>query len=65
MKIIATSNFDLESVSEYVVASGIQSKQMAITMAKALNDKFGGEDATYWYVVKEDDYVPYKYDPNG
>ena len=63
MKIVATDNFDRETVSDYLVAENITSNDYAEAMCDALNAKFGGDDALRFYQVKPDDYVLYLFDP--
>lgn len=63
MKIVCTDNFNRDHVSEYAVAENITSEAYAATMADALNARFGGENSQDYYVVKPDDYQPYKWKP--
>lgn len=54
MKIVATSNYALESVADFLVAENIKDDRVAQIMCDALNEKYGGGD--YFYQVKADDY---------
>ena len=59
MKIIATSNYNNESVSDYLVAENVL-PICAKTMCKALNVY---PEQTYFFKVVEDDYVLYEFKP--
>lgn len=55
MKIIGHSNFDLETVAEFLIAENVP-PLYAQTICDAVNNKFSGDDALYFYHVKPDDY---------
>lgn len=61
MKVIGTSNFDDELVSEFFVCS-TPNKAMAQEIAEALN-LFNGGEHKYFYKSVEDDHKLYKYEP--
>lgn len=50
-KIIATDNFNRESVADWLVADNISNEAFAETMAEALNEKYGGQFASDYYMV--------------
>jgi len=62
MKIIAKSNFDEETVNDFLVCENINKThgEMAV---KLFNQELCGEYGTYCYALKEDDYPLYHYDP--
>jgi hypothetical protein len=63
MKIVATSNFDLETFNQYSVAENIKLKEFADVMCKSLNEKYCNHDnASIYYQVFEDEYKLYKFE---
>lgn len=62
MKIICKDNFDRETRSESLVCDNIKDRSLADLMVKALNQQ-GGPYSEEFYVVKEDDYKLYVYEP--
>ena len=54
-KIIATSNFDLESVAEWIVAENVNEPYVS-ELCAFMNEKHGGDNATYFFVVKDNTY---------
>lgn len=63
MKIICTDNFNRENVDESVVAENIKSETHAKVMAEGLNAKFSGDHSQDYFVVRPDDYKPYRFEP--
>ena len=61
MKIVATSNYNLENFNETVVAENVE-EMMADVIAGCLNDKLPKESSVY-YQPKPDDYQPFKFQP--
>lgn len=55
MKIIKTSNFDLDDYPEEAIAEGIMDRALAEDAADALNKLYSMDSAAY-YTVVEDDY---------
>jgi hypothetical protein len=62
MKIIAKSNFDNESVNDFLVCENVKKEFGKYIVAK-LNEKYSGENRTYFYVLVSDDYTLYKFEP--
>jgi|GEM_PF-1166832 len=62
MQVIAIDNFDRDNVSDEVIATGL-SQAEAEHKAATLNATCGGKFAIRYYVVKPDDYVPYRWEP--
>ena len=61
MKIVATSSYDYDDFSEYVIAEGLNSYYGKL-ICDLLQDRFReGDDV--WPVLKEDDYVPFVWEP--
>jgi hypothetical protein len=61
MKIICKSNFNLETVSDWLVAENV-SDHMATRIANLLNsDEY--IDTPNFYVAVPDDYVLYQFEP--
>jgi len=61
MKIIAKSNFDLETFSEYIIADNLN-QYYGKLIEKFLQDKVKEDDAVYPILVK-DDYEIYEWQP--
>lgn len=61
MKIIAKSNFDNETFSEYVIAEGLNSYYGPL-IVKFLQDTTRDGDSV-WPVLVSDDYELYKWEP--
>jgi len=61
MKIVATSNYALDDYSEYVIAEGLNSYYGKL-ICDFLQSKVTEEDSV-WPVLKEDDYVPFVWEP--
>ena len=59
MKIIAISNYNNESVSDYLVAENVLPGCIKI-MCKALNDN---PNQTFFFKAVEDDHVLYEFQP--
>ena len=59
MKIVGVSNYDNESVSDFVVAENVV-RGCIKRMCKALNN---GPNETYFFKAVEDDYVLYEQEP--
>jgi len=62
MKIINKDNFNRESMSDSVVAENVPDFY-ADTITEALNNKFGGERSTDYFLAVQDDYEIYIFDP--
>lgn len=62
MKIVCTDNFARDSISDSLVAENV-SEFYAETIVAALNQKFGGEHSQDYFVVRPDDYEPYRFEP--
>lgn len=62
MKIVRTSNYDLESVSEVLVAENINNAY-GIFLRDQLNHRYSGEHAPDFFKLVDDDYVLYKFEP--
>ena len=61
MKIVATSNYNLDDYSEYVIAENLNSYYGKL-ICDFLQDRVRkGDDA--WPVLKEDDYVLFVWEP--
>ena len=56
------SNFDLETVSDVLIADNVN-QHYAKDIQKALNDKFSGHIAPYWFEIFPDEHELYKYEP--
>ena len=61
MKIVAKSNYDLDDFSEYVIAEGLNDYYGKL-ICKLLQDKVRDGD-NVWPVLKEDNYVPFVWEP--
>jgi len=61
MKIVATSNYSLDDYSEYVIAEGLNSYYGKL-ICDFLQSKVTDGDSA-WPVLKEDDYVPFVWEP--
>lgn len=55
MKIIAKDNFDRENVADYLVAENVH-LSYAHEIATFLQSKYGGEQASRYYTVVDDEY---------
>lgn len=62
MKIIATDNFNRESVSDRLVAESVSEFDGPI-MVEALNRALGGEYAQKYYQLVPDDHKLYTFEP--
>ena len=62
MKIVGTSNFDRDTINDILVCENVQ-EPWGEFIVRALNNQFGGELATYYFRMKPDDYVLYKWEP--
>ena len=62
MKIINKDNFNRESMSDSVVAENVPDFY-ADTITEALNNKFGGERSSDYFLSVQDDYELYIFDP--
>jgi len=63
MKVIAKDNFDREHISECVIKENITQEE-AEKICKEHNDQLCDDDyGGMFYVVKPDNYVPYKWEP--
>ena len=62
MQVIAIDNFGRDNVSDRVIETGLDAGA-AKTKADDMNATFGGPTASRYYVVKDDDYVPYVWEP--
>lgn len=63
MKIVATDNYDRETVSEWVVADNISNEYFGNIMVNALNERQG--DPNWFMKLVPDDYELYKFNPEG
>jgi len=64
MKIIGVDNFARDNVSDILIAENVQNKEFAEVMQRALNDKYcNHENASTYYVIREDDYKLFKWEP--
>jgi len=63
-KVICTDNFgrDYNGGRSETVHGENLSHRDAVKLAKELNEKLGGHDSPNHYVVKPDNYVPYKFE---
>ena len=61
MKIVATSNYNLDDFSEYIIAENLNNYYGKL-ICDFLQDKVHGNDDV-WPVLKEDDYVPFVWEP--
>jgi hypothetical protein len=61
MKIVAKSNYNLDSFSEYVIAEGLNSYYGKL-IEKLLQDKTTDYDSA-WPVLVDDDYELFKWEP--
>lgn len=61
MKIIGTSNFDRDSVSDILIAENVH-EYWADKFVKMMNTK-SGKYSTYFYQVKPDNYKLYEWEP--
>lgn len=55
MKVVAISNYALDTVAEKLVASGLTEEE-ARAKAEELNESVC-EGSTYWHVVKSENYI--------
>lgn len=53
MKIIGKSNYDIESVADFLVCENITSIELGVKMVGGLNEN---NNSAYWYALKDDDY---------
>lgn len=60
MKVIKISNFDLETVSDTVIAEGII-QYYAESIAELLNKEFGGDDSPDYFKAVENNYKLYQF----
>ena len=62
MKIICVDNFDIETISDRVIATNVSSKRLGEIMIKALNDR-EPETSVNFYKLVEDDYKLFEFKP--
>lgn len=62
MKIVARSNFNKDTVSDFLVCENINRThgKMAVEL---FNDQLGGDYGIYCYTLQEDDYELYFWEP--
>lgn len=61
MKIVAVSNFDLDTVDDVLIAENV-SKEYADGILGYLNKNFCSAHAKYCFFLKEDAYVLHKFE---
>jgi len=61
MKIIATSNYDLDDFSEYIIAEGLNNYYGKLICDFLQSKVKDGDDV--WPVLKEDDYKLFVWEP--
>jgi len=61
MKIVATSNYNLDDYSEYIIAENVNSYYGKLICDFLQSQVTDGDSA--WPVLKEDDYVPFVWEP--
>lgn len=61
MKIVGYSNFDIETVNDFIVCENVN-KVFGPTMLKALTDMVT-DNSTYYYKLVPDDYKLHKWEP--
>jgi len=61
MKIVATSNYNLDDYCEYIIAEGLNSYYGKLICDFLQSQVRDGDSA--WPVLKEDDYVPFVWEP--
>jgi len=61
MKIIATSNFDRDDYSEYVICDSVD-EYWGKKIEKFLQSQMRNDSST-WPVLKPDDYIPFVWEP--
>jgi len=61
MKIVAKSNYNLDDYCEYIIAEGLNSYYGKL-ICDFLQDRVKEGDSA-WPVLKEDDYVPFVWEP--
>lgn len=61
MKIIAKDNFDRDTRSDRLVASGVSIRE-GIVITEALNERCSGPDAPIYYKMVADDYKLFEVD---
>lgn len=62
MKIVCSSNFDLESVSDRLIAENVL-EYYGKFLVEQLNAKYSGNESPNYYKLVEDDYVLYQFEP--
>jgi len=62
MKVIGTSNFDKDNVSDILIREDVD-RELADDICGVENIESGGKYATYFFKVVPDDYVLYKWEP--
>jgi hypothetical protein len=64
MKIVETSNFDLDDFNEHTVIENVPTKELAENICTFLNKMLcNSEYSSIYYRVKEDDYILSKFEP--
>lgn len=63
MKLIRISNYQNEMINDKLIADNIPDDciKLAECMRDALNEKYSGENATYFFRLEDDDYELYKF----
>lgn len=61
MKIIGTSNFDNESVSDFLVCENVN-EHWGQRIVKLINER-EGENSSYFYKLVPDDHELYEFEP--
>lgn len=62
MKIVCKSNYDLESVSDRLVAENVN-EHYGKFLVEQLNNRYSGDQSPDFFKLVDDDYVLYKFEP--
>ena len=62
MKVVAIDNYGRETISDVLIKDNLSIEE-ADALAWRLNSKAGDETPEKYYVVKNDDYELYEFDP--
>lgn len=62
MKIIAKDNFDRDDVNDRLICENVN-KYYGKYLIDFLNEKFSANDTPDYFVLKEDNYKLYKFEP--
>ena len=62
-KIIATSNLDDESVSDVLVCDSIDNLIYGNAIVEMLNLKFASDTSRYYFIIKLQEYMLYRFQP--